>query len=72
MNIVVIFFYEDAVVFGGRRNFIEGIRNFVFRYVLKVIGVVIICLSEIIGDDIEVFIKEVYKKVREELGDEVV
>ncbi|ADQ07847.1 Nitrogenase [Caldicellulosiruptor hydrothermalis 108] len=71
VNIAVTSFHEDAAVFGGRRNLIEGIRNLIFRYAPKVIGVVTTCSSETIGDDIEAFIKEAYKKVREELGDEV-
>lgn len=70
VNIAVTSFHEDAAVFGGRRNLVEGIRNLVLRYSPKVIGVVTTCSSETIGDDVEAFIKEGYKKLSEEIGQE--
>ncbi|AZT91462.1 nitrogenase [Caldicellulosiruptor changbaiensis] len=70
VNIAVTSFHEDAAVFGGRRNLIEGIRNLVLRYSPTVIGVITTCSSETIGDDIEAFIKEAYKKLSEELSSE--
>jgi Nitrogenase molybdenum-iron protein, alpha and beta chains len=63
-------FHEDAAVFGGRRNVVDGLRNLVVRYWPSVIGVVTTCSSEIIGDDMENFIKAAKKKLREEIGDE--
>lgn len=63
-------FHEDAAVFGGRRNVVEGIRNLVVRYWPDVVGVVTTCSSEIIGDDMDSFLKLARKKLREEIGDE--
>ena len=63
-------FHEDAAVFGGRRNVVEGIRNLAVRYWPSVIGVVTTCSSEIIGDDMDNFLKLARKKLREEIGDE--
>jgi nitrogenase molybdenum-iron protein beta chain len=57
-------------VFGGRRNVVEGIRNLVVRYRPGVVGVVTTCSSEIIGDDMDNFLKLAKKKLREEIGDE--
>jgi nitrogenase molybdenum-iron protein beta chain len=62
-------FHEDAAVFGGRRNVVEGIRNLAVRYWPSVIGVVTTCSSEIIGDDMDNFLKLARKKLREEIGD---
>jgi nitrogenase molybdenum-iron protein beta chain len=61
-------FHEDATVFGGRRNVVEGIRNLVVRYWPEVIGVVTTCSSEIIGDDMVSFLKVAKKKLSDEIG----
>ncbi|MEW5763212.1 MAG: nitrogenase component 1 [Bacillota bacterium] len=63
-------FHEDAAVFGGRRNLVEGIRNLVVRYWPEVIGVVTTCSSEIMGDDIASFLKEARARLRAEVGPE--
>lgn len=63
-------FHEDAAVFGGRRNVVEGIRNLVVRYWPEVIGVVTTCSSEIIGDDMVSFLKMARKRLRDEIGAE--
>lgn len=63
-------FHEDAAVFGGRRNLIEGIRNLVVRYRPEVIGICTTCSSEIIGDDMVSNIKAAKAKLREEIGRE--
>ncbi|MEW6172643.1 MAG: nitrogenase component 1 [Bacillota bacterium] len=63
-------FHEDAAVFGGRRNLVEGLRNLVVRYWPEVIGVVTTCSSEIMGDDIGAFIKEAREKLQAEIGPE--
>lgn len=63
-------FHEDAAVFGGLKNFIEGIRNLAVRYEPDVIGVVTTCSSEIIGDDTVRFLKTARKRLVEELGEE--
>jgi nitrogenase molybdenum-iron protein beta chain len=63
-------FHEDAAVFGGRKNFDEGIRNLVVRYQPDLVTVVTTCSSEIIGDDMVSFIKAARKKLISELGAE--
>jgi nitrogenase molybdenum-iron protein beta chain len=63
-------FHEDAAVFGGRRNLIEGLRNLVVRYWPEVIGITTTCSSEIMGDDIASFLKEARAKLSEEIGAE--
>ncbi|AEG16826.1 Nitrogenase [Desulfofundulus kuznetsovii DSM 6115] len=63
-------FHEDAAVFGGRRNLVEGIRNLVVRYWPELIGVVTTCSSEIIGDDMVSFIKMARANLRKEIGPE--
>ncbi|GAW93887.1 nitrogenase component 1 [Calderihabitans maritimus] len=63
-------FHEDAAVFGGMKNFVEGIRNLVVRYWPGLIGVVTTCSSEIIGDDMVSFIKMARQKLVKELGEE--
>lgn len=63
-------FHEDAAVFGGRRNLIEGLRNLVVRYWPEVIGIATTCSSEIMGDDLISFVKEARAKLSEEIGAE--
>lgn len=63
-------FHEDAAVFGGRRNLVEGIRNLVVRYWPELIGVVTTCSSEIIGDDMVSFIRMARANLRKEIGAE--
>ncbi|MDP3050762.1 MAG: nitrogenase component 1 [Eubacteriales bacterium] len=63
-------FHEDAAVFGGRKNFIEGMRNLIVRYHPDVVTVVTTCSSEIIGDDMVSFIKAARKRLITELGEE--
>ncbi|MGD0153819.1 MAG: nitrogenase component 1 [Thermacetogeniaceae bacterium] len=63
-------FHEDAAVFGGRRNLIEGLRNLVVRYWPEVIGIATTCSSEIMGDDLVSFVKEARVKIGEEIGAE--
>lgn len=63
-------FHEDAAVFGGRMNLVEGLRNLVVRYWPEVIGVVTTCSSEIMGDDMTSFIREARMKLQAEIGPE--
>ncbi len=71
VSIATASFHEDAAVFGGRRNFLQGIRNLVYRYHPEVIAVVTVCSSEIIGDDIEGFLNEAWEMLEEEFGPEI-
>lgn len=47
---------EDAAVFGGRANMIEGLRNSYALYKPKMIAMCTSCMSEVIGDDLRAFI----------------
>ncbi len=47
---------EDAAVFGGRTNMIEGLRNSYALYKPKMIAMCTSCMSEVIGDDLKAFI----------------
>lgn len=62
--------HEDAAVFGGRRNLIEGLQNVAIRLKPSLIGVITTCSSEIIGDDVIGFIKIAKKELTEKIGEE--
>jgi nitrogenase molybdenum-iron protein beta chain len=47
---------EDAAVFGGRANMIEGLKNSYAVYKPKMIAMCTSCMSEVIGDDLKAFI----------------
>ncbi|WP_026379578.1 nitrogenase molybdenum-iron protein subunit beta [Afifella pfennigii] len=47
---------EDAAVFGGLANMIEGLRNAHALYEPKMIAVSTTCMAEVIGDDLQSFI----------------
>ncbi len=47
---------EDAAVFGGRANMIEGLRNAYEIYQPEMIAMCTSCMSEVIGDDLKAFI----------------
>lgn len=70
VTIAVASFHEDAAVYGGMRNLVEGLRNLVARYDPDLISVVTTCSSETIGDDIEAFIRAAKKKIAAEFGEE--
>jgi nitrogenase molybdenum-iron protein beta chain len=48
---------EDAAVFGGLKNMIEGLANAYSLYKPKMIAVSTTCMAEVIGDDLNSFIK---------------
>jgi nitrogenase molybdenum-iron protein beta chain len=48
---------EDAAVFGGLKNMIEGLANSYSMYKPKMIAVSTTCMAEVIGDDLNAFIK---------------
>ncbi|MDX2232424.1 MAG: nitrogenase molybdenum-iron protein subunit beta [Leptolyngbyaceae cyanobacterium bins.349] len=48
---------EDAAVFGGLKNMIEGLANSYALYQPKMIAVCTTCMAEVIGDDLQAFIK---------------
>ena len=71
VSIATASFHEDTAVFGGRKNFIDGLRNLIIRYHPEVIAIITVCSSEIIGDDMEGFLEEAQEELEEELGPEV-
>ncbi len=62
--------HEDAAVFGGRRNLVEGIQNIAIRLKPSLIGVITTCSSEIIGDDVFGFIKIAKEELAKKIGEE--
>ena len=53
---------EDAAVFGGLNNMIEGLANSYSLYQPKMIAVSTTCMAEVIGDDLDSFIKNAKEK----------
>ncbi len=49
---------EDAAVFGGLNNMLEGLRNAYTLYGPKMISVCTTCMAEVIGDDLNAYIKQ--------------
>src|ERR1019366_7548554 len=48
---------EDAAVFGGLNNMVDGLANAYALYKPKMIAVSTTCMAEVIGDDLNAFIK---------------
>ncbi|WIW50141.1 nitrogenase molybdenum-iron protein subunit beta (plasmid) [Bradyrhizobium sp. 62B] len=53
---------EDAGVFGGLNNMIDGLANAYNIYKPKMIAVSTTCMAEVIGDDLNAFIKTAKEK----------
>ncbi|HEY5761896.1 MAG TPA: nitrogenase molybdenum-iron protein subunit beta, partial [Rhodocyclaceae bacterium] len=53
---------EDAAVFGGLNNMVDGLANSYNLYKPKMIGVSTTCMAEVIGDDLDAFIKTAKQK----------
>jgi nitrogenase molybdenum-iron protein beta chain len=53
---------EDAAVFGGLANMIDGLANTAAMYKPKMISVLTTCMAEVIGDDLNGFIKNAKEK----------
>ncbi|MEO0036214.1 MAG: Nitrogenase molybdenum-iron protein beta chain [Pseudomonadota bacterium] len=47
---------EDAAVFGGLNNLVEGLQNAYKLYSPKMIAISTTCMAEVIGDDLSAFI----------------
>ena len=47
---------EDAAVFGGRANMVEGLKNAYEVYKPSMIAMCTSCMAEVIGDDLKAFI----------------
>ena len=55
---------EDAAVFGGLQNMIDGLANSYQLYKPKMIAVCTTCMAEVIGDDLQAFISNAKKLVQ--------
>ncbi len=55
-------FGEETAIFGGGANLKIGLENIRKQYVPELIGIATTCLSETIGDDVPMFIRE-YKEL---------
>ncbi len=53
---------EDAAVFGGLNNVIDGLGNAYALYKPKMIAMSTTCMAEVIGDDLDSFIKNAKQK----------
>ena len=53
---------EDAAVFGGLNNMIDGLANAYSLYKPEMIAVSTTCMAEVIGDDLDAFIKNAKQK----------
>ncbi len=53
---------EDAAVFGGLNNMIDGLANTYALYQPKMIAVSTTCMAEVIGDDLHAFIENARDK----------
>lgn len=62
---------EKHAIYGGGPNLKQGIKNVMAKYGAGLIGVATTCLTETIGDDVPMIIKE-FRKEMEEAGDKTV
>jgi nitrogenase molybdenum-iron protein beta chain len=53
---------EDAAVFGGLSNIVEGLQNAYTLYKPKMLAVSTTCMAEVIGDDLAAFIADAKEK----------
>ena len=53
---------EDAAVFGGLNNMVDGLQNTYKLYEPKMIAVSTTCMAEVIGDDLHAFINTAKQK----------
>ena len=65
MDIASSNFSEESTIYGGNKNFIQGIDNIRKQYSPKVMGIASTCLSETIGEDIPSLIAE-YSNINKE------
>jgi len=59
MDIASSNFHEETAVFGGRQNLQTALRNVIRQYQPQLIGVATTCLAETIGDDVNLFLREI-------------
>lgn len=63
MDIASSSFSEETAIFGGESNLMEAIRNVIQKYDPEVIGIATSCLTETIGDDVNLIINRIKKEV---------
>ncbi len=63
MDIASSSFSEETAIFGGESNLLDAIRNVIQKYNPEVIGIATSCLTETIGDDVNLIISRIKKEV---------
>ncbi|MGO8673982.1 MAG: nitrogenase component 1 [Capsulimonadaceae bacterium] len=63
MDIASSNFAESSAVFGGEHNLRLGLKNVTHKYAPRVIGVATTCLTETIGDDVRLLLKQYAESV---------
>jgi nitrogenase molybdenum-iron protein NifN len=58
MDIASSNFNEETAVFGGKQNLREGLRNLYSQYKPELIGIATTCLTETIGEDVGMILRE--------------
>ncbi len=61
MDIASSSFDESAAVFGGEKNLVAGLNNVAAKYSPELIGIATTCLSETMGEDIEMYLENAKK-----------
>lgn len=65
-------FTEETAIFGGGANLKLAIQNIIKQYEPELVGIASTCLSETIGDDVDLMLKEYKKNNTEEKQSEIV
>jgi len=52
-------FTESSAIFGGRDNLVTAIANVTRQYAPRAIGIASTCLTETIGDDVAMYVREI-------------
>lgn len=65
-------FIETTAIFGGKDNLVKAIENVKSQYQPKLIGIATTCLSETIGDDVPLILKEYDEEFPADDGVEIV
>lgn len=52
-------FTESSAIFGGRDNLVSAIANVTRQYAPRAIGIASTCLTETIGDDVAMYLREI-------------
>lgn len=65
-------FSEETTIFGGEKNLFEGIKNVYKQYNPELIGIATTCLSETIGEDVSMMLKEFLREYSSEIQAKIV